>query len=755
MLKRIIFFVFISLNFVVLKSQDAKRVRQLFTKINPASPDSTQIRIYIDLCNEYRAKNKDSALIWINKAVKLCVTKKINQLYDDVLYIKATVYYFSGDFKTSKNLQYQSIKIARSTNDLKIESKNFNLLGAIEFNEGNYQKAAQHYNTKLKLSQSLNDTSAIIETYYNISLIHQSIGDFKKAIDYNFKILKLAKTFKNDEAILLSSQGLAVGYFRLNEHAKARAYVKIAKDLAIKLSDYYTLSGIYIDEGNYFQELNDDDSAILCYRKSMAISNTAKDKYHYAIAVCNLSASILNQGNLDSAILLLKEGIHLNEQLNRKQGLASAWRNLANCYSLKNEIPEALSACRKAIHYSIIIESNEDKMFSYEVMYKIKEKLKQADSALYYFQQFIIFKDSINSAAQIREVLRKEIVNEKEESDRKRKQDLAISNATIEKQSLQNKFFIAFSIIISIVLLLLYRNFKQKKKSEEEIKGQKLIIEHKNKDILDSINYSLRIQQAILPSADEIKKLLPNSFLIFKPKDIVSGDFYFIEKVNTNSQDDWVAVSLADCTGHGVPGAFMSIMGYNFLKQSLINKSINDPAQALDFVNRQLFDLLRFEKQEGMLRDGMDVAFIALNKTTNEMAFAGANNNALIITKKLNKEKLRNNNTRLVIENDTHCLFELIPNKQHIGYNEIINRFQVINLKLEKGDQLYMFTDGYADQFGGPKGKKFKYSNLYRSIFENANYSISEQGNLLETKFDEWKKGFDQIDDVSVIGFCI
>lgn len=266
------------------------------------------------------------------------------------------------------------------------------------------------------------------------------------------------------------------------------------------------------------------------------------------------------------------------------------------------------------------------------------------------------------------------------------------------------------------------------------------VIESKNKDIRDSINYAQRIQQAILPKTDKISLLLSDYFILFRPKDVVSGDFYWYSALKTTPSEgqpkDIVVIAAADCTGHGVPGALMSIVGSSILNQSVTASTVNTPAEALNFLNREI------SKTLDTIKDGMDISLCAIDRDAMELQFAGANNPVYII---------RGNE-----------LIELKADKQAIGAdmeNAEVKTFNNQHFKLQAGDCIYLFTDGYADQFGGPTaasgGKKFKYKQLQSLLLELNPLPMKEQQKQLSIRFDEWKGPLEQVDDILVIGIRV
>jgi serine phosphatase RsbU (regulator of sigma subunit) len=261
-----------------------------------------------------------------------------------------------------------------------------------------------------------------------------------------------------------------------------------------------------------------------------------------------------------------------------------------------------------------------------------------------------------------------------------------------------------------------------------EIVQQKALVEEKNKDILDSINYAKRLQDAILPPLNLIREFFQEAFVLYKPKDIVAGDFYWMERAGHTT-----FIAAADCTGHGVPGALVSVVCSNALNRTVKEFHITETGKILDKVRELVLET--FEKSENNVQDGMDISLFCINSNTREIHWSGAYNSLLYVQ-----------------NNEMH---EVDADKQPIGKVDKPIPFTTHILNLQKGDILYLFTDGYADQFGGPKGKKFRYKRFQEMLLENAGKTMDEQKNLLEVTFAQWKGNLDQVDDILVIGIKV
>ncbi|MBI2967002.1 MAG: SpoIIE family protein phosphatase [Bacteroidetes bacterium] len=307
----------------------------------------------------------------------------------------------------------------------------------------------------------------------------------------------------------------------------------------------------------------------------------------------------------------------------------------------------------------------------------------------------------------------------------------------------KTKTFYSSCIAALILIIWGYIKWRERKLKEEkrillvkvneataEIRAQKEIIEEKNRNITDSIEYSKRIQDAILPSMDEMQRISGESFIFHRQRDIIGGDFYFIAEVN-----GWNIIALADCTGHGVPGALMSMLGKEMLNEIVNDRKITTAGEALDLLTSRVTDALNPDKTGDVkIKEGMDIAFIAMKEK--ELQFSGAKRPLIVFKNGIISE---------YSGNESSVGGERIPDK----------RFKTHLLTIDKGNMLYLFTDGFGDQFGGPKQKKFKSGNLKKLLIEISEKPVDEQKLLVEKTFNEWKGEYEQTDDVTVIGIRI
>jgi serine phosphatase RsbU (regulator of sigma subunit) len=321
-------------------------------------------------------------------------------------------------------------------------------------------------------------------------------------------------------------------------------------------------------------------------------------------------------------------------------------------------------------------------------------------------------------------------LNDNVNIDNKEGEILQSEQGKLTKQGIILYFTIAIIVVILFFVYMLMKSLRQTREQKELVDIAKLEIEEKNRELIDSINYAKRIQLALLKEDEDESKNLPNHFILFQPKDILSGDFYWTYRI-----DIFWYIAAVDCTGHGVPGALLTMLGTAYLNEICAGNRILTPAEILDKLKFKITKELSQTGIRGESKDGMDMSLIRLNLDTNEIQWAGANNGLYFI----NNDGLQ----------------ELKPDKQPIGYSDNPRPFTNHFAPLKVGDSLYLFSDGYADQFGGEKGKKFKYSNFKKILIETDKDSPQNQKEKLLASFKKWQGELEQLDDVCVIGVRI
>ncbi len=559
------------------------------------------------------------------------------------------------------------------------------------------------------------------------------------------EVEKSFKNLKNDLGLARLYNIIATVYDNYGDYTAAiknsRKAIEIAKNetLSEEQGDAYTTLG------QIYSRIGDFSMAIEMLKKGLELR--AKIKAPFAISSSlNLIARThtLNK-NYDLAIDYYYQSLELRKSIKDTNGLPWTLLGFASLYSQMEEFDRALANYEKAL-----LNKNDNKRLELlcEIgIGKIYLKLNQPEKALNYLSKSLkraselkiktliydahlylsqLYHKTHNTSKELEHFiayyqLKEEVINT-EVTNKLKKQQIAFS---VERSQKEAEIYQLKNV---------------------ELKKAYAIVSQKNKEITDSITYAKRIQDALFPTLSKFYEELENSYLIYKPKDIVAGDFYWLEKKN-----DIVLFAVADCTGHGVPGAMVSVVCNNALNRTVNEFNITQPALILDKVTQLVREA--FEKSEEKVMDGMDICLCTLNKKTRELQYAGAHNPLYIITKsKINLAQYRNSRT-LIKAND--FLITIPANKQPIGDFESIKPFDNHKIQLEKGDFICLFSDGYADQFGGERGKKFKYKPFKELLLETYNKPVKQQKQKIEQTFEDWKRGFEQIDDVCLMGVNI
>lgn len=285
-------------------------------------------------------------------------------------------------------------------------------------------------------------------------------------------------------------------------------------------------------------------------------------------------------------------------------------------------------------------------------------------------------------------------------------------------------------------------------KAEEELQYIEDQVSKQHKDITDSIDYAKKIQTAILPPLPLVKKILPKSFILYLAKDVVSGDFYYAEE-----HEGKVVFAAVDCTGHGVPGALMSVVGFEYIHQAVKEKGMTHPNEILSYLDWGVNNKLRQTVDPDTIRDGMDLGLCTIDFANKKLEYAGAYNGMYLVNRHEKIEGERANEREAVASEDgAHYLHEVRPDKIPIGGDGIVDEFTNNEFDVEEGDLIYLFSDGYADQFGGPNGKKYKYKQLKKFLLSIKDKTMPEQLKLLTDEFRSWQGELEQIDDVCIVG---
>jgi serine phosphatase RsbU (regulator of sigma subunit)/tetratricopeptide (TPR) repeat protein len=585
-----------------------------------------------------------------------------------------------------------------------------NNIGYVFKSQGDILTALDYYHRSLKIYESVNDSSGIANSLNNLAIIYNRQGDIKTAIKYNLKCLEIQEKLGNKRGVEISMGNLASLYRHKNQYDLALEYLNKSLKIQEEIGDKSGIAYSYTNIGNIYEDQKKNDEALKYYTIGYEILKGLDDKPQLTSATINLGMIYLKLNDLNKAYDFAQKSVALAKEIGYVYELEDAANLMAKVYKKRGNYKEALEM--------------------HELYMKMKDSALNESTKKASLQKQFQYSYERKAAA--------DSVKNMEAEKVKDAQINAQESKLKQQQTLKYALFggIALMIIFSLYVLNRYKNTQQKNRI---IEGQKAIVDEKQKEIIDSITYAKRIQLALLKEEEYVSKHLPEHFIFYRPKDIVSGDFYWSLEKTINGIEKYWYLTAADCTGHGVPGAFLTMLGTSFLNEINAVAEILSPAEILDQLRSRIIKDLNQTGRIGDNKDGMDMSIIRMNLSTYELEWAGANNPLWIIKK----------------TGEDYSIVEIKADKQPIGYSHTLEPFKNHVIQLEKEDQLIMFTDGYADQFGGDKKKKFKRSQLKELILNNAKFPPDMQKQIVEKVFDEWKGNLEQIDDVCIIGIRI
>ncbi len=641
-----------------------------------------------------------------------------------------------GNYEVAINGYTKALVYLKELNEKYLIAGCLHNMGTIFSGQGNYPLAFEHYQDALKIAIELNEKQGVFFGYASIGNIYYNQSDYAKALDFAKKSLKIAEEIKEKQLIAVANRSIG-GIYKKTNNLLALKYFQNALRLSAELNQVPFTIETLIYVGEFYFQNQDNENARKYFQDALSKSEEIGKKRSICDAMSSLGEIALEQKRYTKALTYARKSLSIAIELKLLEDQKNIHALLANIYAATNNYKNAYEhqVLFKELNDSIFNESNIKRITELEYTYKF-EKEKQA---IELEQQK---KDVVQAAA-------------------KRQQRIIMLS------------LIGAFLLVSLLAIFVYRSYRIKRQSNILLTQQKQEIEAKNEDLVqlneeisaqreeissqrdeieaqrdlvvlqkdhiqaqkekitDSIDYAQHIQQALLPSTAYATANLGEHFILFKPKDVVSGDFYWCTRVN-----EYLIVTVADCTGHGVPGAFMSMLGISFLNEIVGKRGVVRASEILDQLRKSVIDALQQKWQTGEQKDGMDMALIVINTQTAQLQYAGAQNPLYMVTAGNELRAIKGDNQTVAINN------EMKPFTNH-------------EIALSKGDCIYLATDGYHDQFGGPANKKFKGKQLKDLFLSISEKPMAEQREILHNAFESWRGSGEQIDDVTILGMRV
>ncbi|HOZ86504.1 MAG TPA: tetratricopeptide repeat protein [Bacteroidia bacterium] len=634
----------------------------------------------------------------------------------------------------------------------KQDSNQVNTLNSLgfEYSVQDFSKAKFYLNQAEQLARRIDFKKGLANSLSYLGIAYETQGDYFEALNAQVSALKIREEIVDKSGISYSLHYIGDIYFGqsdLSEKTSSKedyndkALVQFFKALKIaeEVNDQKSIANTFNCIGNSYREQENYTLALEYYLKTVKIRTNSGDSINLSTTFVNIGKLYLKQGNYTHALEYLFRALKLSEELGHKRTHIKALGTIGTIYFMQKKYDRSIEFCNK----SLVLGR---KVGYLEYVAKANNLLSQiysagdfagrnSESAFNYYKAYIAEKDSIDSKKANQAELQFDFDKKEELAKVEHAKQMAISETEKKKQKI-----IIWSVGSGLLFVLILAGFilrtlqitrKQKtiiEAKEKETQQQKHLIEDKQKEILDSIAYAKRLQQAILPPTEFISKNFPSSFVLYKPKDIVAGDFYWAEQI-----DDLFFIAAADCTGHGVPGALVSVVCSTALNRTVKEFALTDTGKILAKTRELVIET--FEKSNAEVKDGMDISLLCIDKQHQKITWTGANNPLWYV--------------------QSNQLTEIKADKQPVGKSYDSKPFTTNQIEYKTNTTFYLFTDGFADQFGGPLGKKFKYKQFEQLLLSVNGKPMQEQSDLINATFENWKNELEQVDDVCIIGLKI
>jgi serine phosphatase RsbU (regulator of sigma subunit)/tetratricopeptide (TPR) repeat protein len=647
-------------------------------------------------------------------------------------------YEFVDDQKAGNYLD-KALELATRIHYKKGIADSYIHLGYFAEDKGDYNEALVNYNNALNVAVEIKYKKQIASAHNSAGMVYSKQGNYSDAVSNCLKALKIIEEIGEKSDIAAGYLALGNIYNLQKNYSLAlekylfslNIYEQIGDKLGMAYS-YNNIGLIHTAQGRY-------DYALENYKLSLEIHKFLSNKLGIALSYQNIGNNYSCLYNYKESFFFLFESLKIHEVLGNKSEIMNCYFSIACNFLKQKKYSEAQQYLLKTEKLATELGNKHLLVETYKSLASVEASVGDFKSAYSYDTLSTKYKDSIDNEQSRKKIVEAQMTYDFEKKElatkaEQEKKDI-LANEVLKQKTQQRNYFILAFVLLALLALFIFRGYKHKQKANRiiykqkaEVEKAKSIIEEKNKDITDSINYAQRIQRAMLSDSDELKRLYPESFILFQPKDIVSGDFYFVHENN-----DFVYIAAADCTGHGVPGAFMSLIGTTKLQDAVAQSS--NASDILMFLNRAIKTALKQTDANESTRDGMDIALCVVNKQTRALTFAGANR-PLWLIRKNSKEVEEIKATKCAIGG-------LTSDSQH---------YDATVVDLAEDDTFYISTDGYADQFNGKTEKKLMTKKFKEILVDIQSQSMDEQKLFLTNFINDWKEGTEQVDDILVIG---
>jgi len=620
---------------------------------------------------------------------------------------------------------------------------------------------------KSKTNELKDDYSAFI--FARLGDLEADLNQFEKAINLYHSGLKIAKKYNNQEYMASFKRLIGTAYLKLDQNNTAEKYLRESLSIYTSIKDTLGMANASISLGNAMKDQGNLDEAEVYYKKSLDLANQLGNKRLIAGNYNNLGNVERRRNNHRKALEYFFKALEMNKKSGNVLWQSFNYHNIGNAYSDLKEHEKAIGFFKKSNELKLELGDSLSLITGYLGLSDAYSSIGDYKNAYAYLRLHSRLEDTLQIAEQAAQLKELEAIYESEKKEAEilqlttEKELEEVKNSSLEMKAQKNRNLLTLAIFAGLILLvgigLLWRANKSRRKANDLLNSKNELIEksnvalqsalgelsEKNKEIIDSINYATYIQRATLPNITQHTSDSLQFELFFAPKDIVSGDFYFSYQLYNKS-----IFGVADCTGHGVPGAMVSLVGMNSLEKVIREEKHVTTGEMVESLNVHVVESLY--RGSETLNDGMDISFCHFDHENNMLHFTGANHTAYILRQNsFLDENVFDANIQQKGRTDMFTLLCLNGTRRPIGKSHSDEAFAQISIKLLKGDRIVLFSDGYADQIGGDNAKKLKKGALLEFILRSGELPVSNQAEFMNRQFDQWKGDNEQVDDVCML----
>lgn len=579
----------------------------------------------------------------------------------------------------------------------------------------------------LRVAKKINFTRGIIIAYNALGATYCDMGDYNDALDLHMEGLNNAEKYGDPKLTGTALMNISLVYNSIKDTANSTAFLERAILEYEKVNYEQGLAAAYINLGGQYFEIDHLEQSTICFQKALALGRKSGKAEILGHAYSGLALCWADSGLFELAHKYIDSAFAVVTELSDSYVFAKVQANVATLLVLEKKYLEAEDAYLEAMTPFREIGVREEVLIFYMELSNICNLTNRPQEALEYWKKYMTLKDSLVNEDVLEHQRNLEALYESE----KKKQEIELLTT---KGNVRQWFLVAIVVCFVVLVFLtfmLYKRNQFRKNTNRETALQNSLIHEQTREITDSISYASRIQEAVIPDITQLSKHFTDAFVLSKPKDIVSGDFWWCTEKNGK-----FFLAGADSTGHGVPGGFMSMLGSVFLFEIITENGVTSTAGILNSMREKVISTLNRSGSGKGVKDGMDMVMCTFSENNRKLEFSCAMNPLWVVR--------------------GHEVIEYRADKFPVGeYHGEVKSFSLQTHHGEPGDMVYIFSDGYADQFGGPAGKKMKYKQFREILCRVAHLSCDEQHRILSERFAEWKGAHEQVDDVLVIGIRI